>query len=120
MDPYLQARRAHRSANGQLDFLNSQTTATVVTVKSSDHTIYIQRARVFIETDSAQSVTLRDSNATPEVVFSVAASPGTNFYKEWDFGPSGKRLTEGKDLVLAFSAAGLAGHVEWEGFQRQN
>ena len=119
MDAYLQARDAHRSANGQLHFTTSDVTQTLVTVKSSSHTIFIQKLYVTIKTDAAQTITFEDSNTSPVFVQKTDSSPGANTEYIWDFGPTGVPLTLGKNFVATFSAAGLAGHIEWYGYQRK-
>lgn len=120
MDPYLRTRMAYHSANGHLDFTTAATTQTLVTVKSSSHTIRIQKLHVTIKTDAAQTITFEDSNASPVFVEKTDSAPGANTQYIWDFGPSGKPLTQGKNFVATFSAAGLAGHVEWYGYQSRS
>jgi hypothetical protein len=75
------------------------------------YTIFVQKVVIMILTDAAQSLTLRDTNSTPKVIIVQAASPGLGL-KSWDFGDDGVPLTEGKDLDLVLSAAGLAFNYE--------
>ena len=92
--------------------------ATLVTVKDVYHTIYIQRIVGYITTDAAQSIAFEDSNGTPKKIFEITASPGDETRWEAYFGDRGVALTEGKNFVLNVSAAGLAGHFEWEGYSK--
>lgn len=112
-------QRAFRSANGSLTFTAAATTQTIQSVKSASHTIFLQKVIVYITTNAAQSLVFRDSAGTPVEKATVTSSPGDETRWEFDFGWRGAPLTEGKDLVAAFSAAGLAGHMEWYGYQRK-
>ena len=117
-DAARRARTFHRSISGSATYAASDTTATLVTVRNANSTIYIQRVIAYITTDAAQSWTFQDSNGTPVVVCAVTTSPGVNTRWDFDFGPRGKPLTEGKNFVISMSAAGLAGHIEWEGYSK--
>ena len=114
---YEHISRLHPSADGELDFAASQTTVTLKAAKSASHTIHIQRIIVWIKTDAAQSLTFQDTAGTPIIVCKVTTSPGADTRWDFDFGPRGKTLTVGEDLTATFSAAGLAGHIEWYGYQ---
>jgi hypothetical protein len=105
-----------RDASGHLNFTTAQTTATIETVKTG-YTIYVQRIIVWIKTDAAQSITFQDDNGTPKVVCKVPTSPGADTRWDFDFGPKGVPLTAAKSLTATFSAAGLAGHITWVGYQ---
>ena len=111
-------QRSGRGRNGDKDFTTAQTTFTMITAKdATDWTIYVQRLIVWIKTDAAQSITFQDSASTPIVVAKIPASPGADTRWEFYFGPRGKPLTKGKNLTATFSAAGLAGHMEWVGYE---
>ena len=71
------------------------------------YTIYVQRVWVHITTDAAQSLTVRDTASTPLVLLVIPASPGTG-PQVFEFPDEGFPLTEGKNLDLVLSAAGLA------------
>ena len=114
---YTHISKLHPSADGELDFTAAQTTVTLKAAKSATHTIHVQRIIVWIKTDAAQSITFGDNNGTSVVVSKVPASPGADTRWDFDFGPRGKALTVGKNFVATFSAAGLAGHMEWYGYQ---
>jgi hypothetical protein len=114
---YENAGKVYPTANGNKQFDTSQTTFTMTPAKTAAHTIRVTRIIVWIKTDAAQSITFQDSNGTPVVICKVPASPGADTRWDFDFGPNGAPLTLGKDLVASFSAAGLAGHMEWYGFE---
>lgn len=118
MTPYESAREVYPAADGNLHFAAAQTTATIETVKSASHQIFVKRITVWIKTDAAQSITFQDDNASPVIVCKVPASPGVDTRWDFDFAGTGVPLTLGKSLTATFSAAGLAGHMQWEGFQK--
>lgn len=112
-----------RSASGALQFTAAQTTLTIETIKTSTvstYKMYIQRIIVWIKTDAAQSITFQDDNGAPVIIAKVTTSPGADTRWDFDFGQAGTPLTLGKSLTATFSAAGLAGHMEWYGYQTDN
>lgn len=96
----------------------------LLTVKSGDHRIYIQRIVVSLTTYSAKTWTFQDDANTPVEIahLSIPASAptagGDSGTIVWDFGPVGTPLTLGKNLDLAMSAAGAAGTVHIEGYEK--
>lgn len=117
MDLDRQFQRAGRGRNGSLIFPASQTTTTLITATDSSHTIYVQRIIVTITTDAVQSISFQDSAGSPLVLEVVPTSPGANTRWDFYFGPKGVPLTKGANLTATFSAAGLAGHLEWNAYQ---
>ena len=106
-----------RSASGHLDFTTAQTTATIQSAKSTAYKIYIKSITVWIKTDAAQSITFQDTATTPIVLCKVPTSPGADTRWQFTFEDAGFPLTLGKNLTATFSAAGLAGHITWTGYQ---
>lgn len=110
-------RRWNEDISGSLTFSAAAVTSTIKTVRNANSTIYVQRVIVYITTDAAQSLTIQDSAG--KVLCSVTVSPGAN--TRWDFplgGDKGVPCGEGASLTATFSAAGLAGTLSWEGYQR--
>lgn len=109
-----------------LDYDLAATTGGPVTLKAvrnSAYTIYIQRISTDVKTYAAKTLTFEDSG-TPTVIAvdSIPAAEPTNAgAQSWDhdFGPVGTALGEGKDLVLALSASGVAARIHIEGYQRR-
>ncbi len=112
-----------KDAAGYRSFYTDVSMNTVVAAAGGDQTlisigartswtIFVQRIIVYITTDAAQSWSFEDDNGTPKKIAEVTASPGDETRWDFDFGPIGVPLTEGKDLELNVSAAGLAGHIE--------
>ena len=107
--------RVYHSANGQWDFDVSSDTTNIQAVYTPTHTIFVQRIIVWITTSAAEGITFQD-----ETGFEIAAvdtSPGANTRWDFDFGERGVSLTAGSDLQAVFSDPGLAGHMEWYGYQ---
>lgn len=111
-DDYSQYRRFNQDVSVTLTFAAAATTSTLITARDANHTVFIQKIAVYIETDAAQSLKIQDSASTPIQFALVAASPGAGYTKNWDFGPAGIGATVGKNITATFSAAGLAGHLE--------
>lgn len=111
-------RSYHRDISGKLIVTAATDDTTLVTARSTGHTLYIQRIIVYITTDAAQSMSFVDSNGTPYKIAEVTTSPGDETRWDFDFGDEGIALTEGKNFVMDVSAAGLAGTVRWEGYTR--
>jgi len=111
-------RQVNQDISGHLTATTSTDDTTLVTARNTSTTIYIQRIIVYITTDAAQSWSFEDSNGTAKIVAKVTTSPGVDTRWDFYFGARGKPLTEGKNFVLNVSATGLAGQVEWEGYQR--
>jgi hypothetical protein len=117
MDSYERKRKDHTDISGTLTRTAAQGDATLVTVRSLKHTIYIQRIIVWISTDAAQSWSFED-DGVPLQIAEIPASPGDSTRWDFDFGAEGMPLAEGKDFELNVSAAGLAGNIRWEGFMK--
>ena len=111
-------RKTYEDISGELTVLAATDDTTLVTVKNSKYTIFIQEIHFFVTTDAAQSMSFEDSAGTPFVLRDIPASPGDS--SEWHFYMSdeGHPLTEGKDFKMMVSAAGLAGALKWVGYQK--
>jgi pyruvate/2-oxoglutarate dehydrogenase complex dihydrolipoamide acyltransferase (E2) component len=119
MDAYLRQRINNTGINGSAVVAAADSgTVTLVTGKAG-WTIYVQRLFVVIITDAAQTLTFKDTAGTPVQVEATDASPSANAEYMWDFTSRGKPLTEAKNFVAAISSAGLAAHIEWEGYMKQ-
>lgn len=116
-EAYRRYRTFYQDVSTNLDFAATQTSTTLITVRNSKSTIFVQNIIVYISTDAAQSLTFEDSTTGKDVAV-VTASPGANTRWEFDFGPRGKPLNEGESLKATFSAAGLAGHLEVQAYEK--
>lgn len=93
------------------------TITDLIAVKNAAYSIFVQQIIVTITTDAAQSLTLQDDASTPLVLAEIPTSPGEGRF-EYDYGPVGRQLTEGKNLDCVLSAAGLVGSVQIIGYQK--
>jgi hypothetical protein len=97
--------------------------ASFIAPKTADHQLFIQKIVVSITTYSAKTWLFQDSAGTPVPIYfiSIPAAAGTtagddNF--EIDFGAAGIPLTVGKGLSLDVSAAGAAGIIRVEAYEK--
>lgn len=99
---------------GPITFITAlQTTPSDYPVK---HFIHVQKLKIVVKTGAAVTWTFADQSAVgvgnPAMDMSVA---GAVF--EWDFGPTGEKLTLNSNLVGTFSGAGAAADVFIDGYQ---
>jgi hypothetical protein len=94
----------------------------IITPKSADHQLYIQKV-MFRETveSNGKSLTFQDDASTAVllgVYSSVTAAAGIPKSLELDYGPEGFALTKGKNLDVIVSAAGIAGSLHIEAYEK--
>lgn len=99
--------------------------ADVIAPKSANHRVFIQKISVAITTHADQDILFQDDAATPVTVarWFDEATAGTTRPNDipavvFDFGPKGLPLTLGKNLDIIFSAAGIAGRVHIEAYEK--
>jgi hypothetical protein len=124
---YLQLRRENenKSKTYQMAAADTSTqTDNMIAVKSANHQLFIQRIRFFPTTYSAVTFTFRDDAGTPVPIgfMSIpATAPTTGGDTDMyllDYGPEGTPLTAGRNLDVVLSAAGAAGRLVIEAFQK--
>lgn len=115
----------YSSKNTDLTVLAATDDTTMITPKSANHQIFIQKISVAITTYAAKTWTFTDSAGTPVPIgfisipaAAVALASESNNYTIFDFGPAGTPLTKGKNFVLDVSATGAAGVVHVEAYER--
>lgn len=111
-------RSFYQDVSGKLIVLAATDDTTLVTVRSTSHTIYVQRIIFNCTTDAAQSMNFTDSAGTPVGFAKVTSSPGADTRWDFDFGDEGIPLTEGKNFLMNVSAAGLAGVLKWYAYSK--
>jgi hypothetical protein len=92
--------------------------ADVISPRNSLHTIYIQKIILSITTHAAQTITFRDGAGTPVVIAAHTDAATGLSVVEWDFGPEGTPLTQGEELDIILSAAGIAARVHIEAYEK--
>lgn len=114
---YLQQRRWNQDISGSLRTTAGTTTTTLVTnQRPLTDTIFIQKIHLEITTGAAQTYTYGDSQPL-DLVPAVSVASIAHF--DFDFGPTGMPLTQGKNFVLTISAAGALTNSTWEGYQKR-
>lgn len=98
--------------------------ADIITPKSANHRIYVQRIVFAPTTYSAKTLTFQDDAGTPVPIGHMsipAAAPTTGGDTDMfviDYGPTGTPLTKGKNLDVIISAAGAAGRLHIEAYEK--
>jgi hypothetical protein len=96
----------------------STTLDSVIAVRNANYTIYVQSIVFACSNGGAHVLTFQDDAGTPIV---IAATPDTAVAGEsyiYDFGPEGFPLTQGKNLDVTISSAGIAGGLHIEAYQK--
>jgi hypothetical protein len=95
----------------------------VLSPKSANHRIYLQKITLSITTHFDGTVTFDDDGAGPPIAAytdeATATATGQGHVPVvWDFGPNGRPLTLGANLDVNQSAAGIVGIVHIEAYQK--
>ena len=116
-DGYRRQRVIYQDVSGSLVVTTATTTSTLVALKAN-YTTYVQRIDIQVTTGSATTWSVRDDNSTVVDLtgtLDVSTAP-THF--QIDLGPIGVPITQAKNLKLVIGAAGAAGTVSWDGYQK--
>lgn len=97
-------RSANIDSSGSGVVATSDASTTLVTAKSTKHTVFLQKLTISITTSAAQIITIKDSAGTPVEIGSIAASAAKGSVYTVDFGSRGYALTEGKNLLITQTA----------------
>lgn len=115
-------RKFHRDASRSVAFLATDdfaaTGADYIPVRNANYQIFIQRIIVNISTVAAQTLTFQDDAGTPVVIAVLPASAARGAQTVLDGGARGIPLTIGKNLDIVASAAGVAGSIIVECYQK--
>ncbi len=93
--------------------------ADVLTPKTSNHQLFIQKITLSITTHAADVYLFDDDGAGPPIAAHTDAAAGAGVLSVvvWDFGPTGRPLTAGANLDVSHSSTGVAiAHIE--GYER--
>lgn len=116
---YLYYRRVYQDVSTELAVAATDDDQTLITVKNANYTIFVQRIIAYITTSGAFSWSFEDSNSPAKKIAGVTNPPGVDTMWTFDYGEEGLPLTQGKNLLLNVSAAGLAGQIKVYAYQRQ-
>lgn len=109
----------HKDVTLQVNIVAGVDPSATLIADRAGFTTYIRRVEYSCTTDHAATLTLRDRAGTPVVIAVKKASPGVGRVELLDARERGIALTEGKGLDLVASAAGNAGILFIEAYQRQ-
>lgn len=119
---YIQIQRENTPKRADLDILvGTQTYNNVLTPKTANYQLFIQRIVLSITTHFDATVTFDDDGAGPPIAaFTDEATviPTVPSSWVWDFGPYGRPLTAGANLDVGQSAAGIVAVVHIEGYEK--
>jgi hypothetical protein len=122
---FYQRRYASKSISRNIVAADTSTEhADIIVPKSANHQIWVQRIFFNPTTYSAKTFTFQDDAGTPVPLGHMsipAAAPTTGGQTDQyflDFGPEGVALTTGKNLDLIISAAGAAGKLRIEAYEK--
>lgn len=118
---YLWYQKTFSKKTANVDILTGTAAyADVLTPKSADHQLYIQKITLSITTHAADTYTFDDDGAGPAIATHLDVTPqaaGVPSTVVWDFGPEGRPLTKGANLDVSHSSTGVAvAHIE--GYER--
>lgn len=117
-------QRQYHSKNTYKVMLAATDDSTLITVKSANYRLFVQKISVSITTYSAVTWTFEDSEGTEieighiSIPAAAVALPSESNSMVLDFGPEGVPLTLGKNLVIDVSAAGAAGIIAIEAYEK--
>jgi hypothetical protein len=115
---WYRAQYSDKTTIKQILASDSGTFDAVIAPKSVNHSVFVQRIIFNVTTDAAQTLTFQDGAGSPVVIAKSPASPGLGIEIVADFGPQGIQLTRGEELDIVISAAGLAGQINLEAYER--
>lgn len=124
-EAYLKHRQwyTNKSVRRQIVAADDSTSlGNLIAPKTANHQLFIQRIHFYETTESnGKNLTFTDDNTTPLVLgkyFSITLAAGISKSLELDFGPEGIALGAGKNLDVTVSAAGIAGSLMVEAYER--
>jgi hypothetical protein len=122
---YLQFQQHYSSKNLDRQIVAADDTTALnnlITPKSSSHALFIQKLSFYETTESnGKSLTFQDDSSTAILLgkySSVTAAAGIPKSLVLDFGPAGYQLGTGKNFDVVASAAGIAGALHVEAYER--
>lgn len=118
---YLKYQKENSIVSADVDILTGTAAyADVITPKSANHQIFIQKMTLSITTHvAADRYLIDDDGAGPEIAAhtDAAAAAGVLSVVTWDFGPRGRPVTKGANVDVSHSSTGVA-VLHIEGYQK--
>ena len=99
--------------------VGTQNYGNVLVPISAAWQLFITKITLSITTHFAATVTFDDDGAGPPIAAHTDAAAGAGILSvvHWDFTDKGRPLTQGANLDISQSAAGIVGVVHIEGYQ---
>lgn len=116
-EPYRRKRSFYQDVSGSLNVTASTDDTTLVTVRANN-TLYLQKLHIEVTAGSSSKTWSFTDTANSPITLIPSVDVGAVAHFDFDFGPEGIPLTEGKNFLLNVSAAGAAGWVSWEMYQK--
>ena len=118
-EPYRRKRTFYQDISGSTQIGALTTTTTLVSARNANQSLYIQKLHIEVTAGSGGVTwSFEDTAASPVLLVpSVSAASVAHF--DFDFGPEGIPCTQGTNFQVVISAAGAAGWIAWEGYQKQ-
>ena len=92
-------------------------TADVTLLTSrAKHTIFVQQIVADITTTDLVIWTFKDNASPAVIVGKLGSGPGIGQFIVVDYGPQGRAITEGKDLIFSPSGSGMAGNIHVDAY----
>lgn len=118
---YMYWQRFYKDKTTDLNILvGTQNYTDVITPKTANHQIWVQKITLSITTHAAQTLTVDDDGSGPPIAAhtDAAAGAGVPSVVTWDFGPKGRPLTVGGNLDVTQTAAGIVGVLHIEAYEK--
>ena len=115
---WYRATYGDKSTTGTVAAADTATIDNLVAPRNTKWTVFIQRILLAVTTDAAQTLTFQDDAGTPVVIGKSKSAPGLGVFVVADYGPKGIALTEGKNLDVVISGAGLGCKISVEAYQK--
>ena len=99
--------------------VGTQNYGNVLVPESAAWQLFITKITLSITTHFAGTITFDDDGAGPPIAAHTDAAAGAGILSvvHWDFTDKGRPLTQGANLDISQSGAGLVGIVHIEGYQ---
>jgi len=118
---YLFYQRTYAKKSATVNVLTGTAAyADVLTPKSANHQLFIQRIVLSIITHVADTYTIDDDGAGPAIATHLDVTPqaaGVPSVVVWNFGPEGYPVTKGANVDVSHSATGVA-NIHIEGYEK--
>lgn len=119
MSVYRRMQTLYRNLSTGVNIASGATGATLATVDAGGaYTIFLQKIHIEITTGSSGKTWNIADSGTGAANIIPSLDAGAISHYDFDFGQYGMPLEQGKNLILTPSAAGAAGKITIEAYQK--